>query len=283
MLGVVAADRHHLAARDHRGQQPDGVEFEPLAGQLDRHRDRIPGERGHRVGVRSSVVGQFDDAELGIATGGETGNAHCVSRIRALAACSKARRSAPYSPTMTNEPHDIVELIIAKRDGHELDDDQIDWLIHAIARGAISDEQMSALSMAVFFRGLTPSELRPLDRRHDRHRRPARLLRPVPTHRRQALDRRGRRQDHPAVGAAGRGLRRRCSPALRPGTRVHGRHARQAGVHPRLAGRAQQRRDADPARRGGGRHLRRDAGPGPGGQEAVRAARRHRHRRGRSR
>ena len=59
----------------------------------------------------------------------------------------------------TGEPHDIVELIIAKRDGHELDDEQIDWLIHAIARGAISDEQMSALSMAVFFRGLTPGEL----------------------------------------------------------------------------------------------------------------------------
>ncbi len=60
---------------------------------------------------------------------------------------------------MSSEAHDVVELIIAKRDGHELADDQIDWLIDAIARGAISDEQMSALSMAVFFRGLTPAEL----------------------------------------------------------------------------------------------------------------------------
>ena len=60
---------------------------------------------------------------------------------------------------MSSEAHDIVELIIAKRDGHELTGDQIDWLIDAIARGTISDEQMSALSMAVFFRGLTPAEL----------------------------------------------------------------------------------------------------------------------------
>jgi thymidine phosphorylase len=56
-------------------------------------------------------------------------------------------------------PHDIVELIIAKRDGHELTGDQIDWLIHAIARGEIADEQMSAMTMAVFFRGLTADEL----------------------------------------------------------------------------------------------------------------------------
>ena len=64
---------------------------------------------------------------------------------------------------MTSEPagapHDIVELIIAKRDGHELTDDQIEWLIHAIAKGEIADEQMSAMTMAVFFRGLTPDEL----------------------------------------------------------------------------------------------------------------------------
>ena len=60
---------------------------------------------------------------------------------------------------MATAPHDIVELIIAKRDGHELTDDQIDWFIHAIARGEIADEQMSAMAMAVFFRGLTDNEL----------------------------------------------------------------------------------------------------------------------------
>ena len=60
---------------------------------------------------------------------------------------------------MSTPPHDIVELIIAKRDGYELTDDQIEWLIHAIARGDIADEQMSAMAMAVFFRGLTATEL----------------------------------------------------------------------------------------------------------------------------
>ena len=77
--GVVAADPDHLAARDDRGQQAYGVELVALPGQLDRHRDRVAGQRRDRVGVRSAVVGQLDDAELGVATGGEPGNAHWVS------------------------------------------------------------------------------------------------------------------------------------------------------------------------------------------------------------
>jgi thymidine phosphorylase len=50
-------------------------------------------------------------------------------------------------------------LIRAKRDGDELESDQIDWLINAFTRGTIADEQMSALAMAIFFRGLAPTEL----------------------------------------------------------------------------------------------------------------------------
>jgi thymidine phosphorylase len=52
-----------------------------------------------------------------------------------------------------------VEIIATKRDGGVLGDDTIDWLIAAYTRGEIADEQMSALLMAIFFRGLSAPEL----------------------------------------------------------------------------------------------------------------------------
>ena len=54
---------------------------------------------------------------------------------------------------------DAVELIRTKRDGGRLDDDAIDWLIRNYTDGAVSDEQMSAMAMAIFFRGLDGAEL----------------------------------------------------------------------------------------------------------------------------
>jgi thymidine phosphorylase len=53
-----------------------------------------------------------------------------------------------------------VDLIHAKRDGRGLSDDEVRWLIAAYVRGEVADEQMSALLMAIFFRGLDPGELR---------------------------------------------------------------------------------------------------------------------------
>ncbi|MFN8122201.1 MAG: thymidine phosphorylase [Thermoleophilia bacterium] len=55
--------------------------------------------------------------------------------------------------------HSAVEVIRAKRDGAELTEDQIRWFLDAYTRGEVADEQASALLMAVFFRGMTPSEL----------------------------------------------------------------------------------------------------------------------------
>jgi thymidine phosphorylase len=52
-----------------------------------------------------------------------------------------------------------VELIRAKRDGGALADDEIRWLIDAYTRGAVADEQVAALLMAVVFRGLDEREL----------------------------------------------------------------------------------------------------------------------------
>jgi thymidine phosphorylase len=57
------------------------------------------------------------------------------------------------------QPYEVVELIRAKRDGGRLEDPQVDWVIEAYTRGLIADEQMSALAMAIFFRGLDHAEL----------------------------------------------------------------------------------------------------------------------------
>ena len=53
-----------------------------------------------------------------------------------------------------------VDLIRAKRDGADLTGDEIRWLIGAYLSGEVADEQMSALLMAVYFRGLDDGELR---------------------------------------------------------------------------------------------------------------------------
>lgn len=51
-----------------------------------------------------------------------------------------------------------VDVIRAKRDGRVLSDAEIDWVIDAYTRGAVADEQMSALAMAIFFNGMTSAE-----------------------------------------------------------------------------------------------------------------------------
>ncbi|HET7534292.1 MAG TPA: thymidine phosphorylase [Nocardioidaceae bacterium] len=55
--------------------------------------------------------------------------------------------------------HDAVEVIVAKRDGGELTDSQIDWVVDAYTRGAVADEQMSALAMAILLNGMSRQEI----------------------------------------------------------------------------------------------------------------------------
>lgn len=55
--------------------------------------------------------------------------------------------------------HDAVEVILAKRDKHELSDSQIDWVIDAYTRGEVADEQMSALAMAILLNGMNRTEI----------------------------------------------------------------------------------------------------------------------------
>ncbi len=54
---------------------------------------------------------------------------------------------------------DAIDVILTKRDGGRLSDEQIDWFISAYTDGDVGDEQAAALLMAILFRGLDPEEL----------------------------------------------------------------------------------------------------------------------------
>src|SRR6476661_8904703 len=54
---------------------------------------------------------------------------------------------------------DAIDVLRTKRDGGEMTPEQIRWVIGAYTDGTVPDEQMSALLMAVFFRGMSPDEL----------------------------------------------------------------------------------------------------------------------------
>jgi thymidine phosphorylase len=53
---------------------------------------------------------------------------------------------------------DAVSIITTKRDGAELSDAQIDWVVDGFTKGAVAGEQMAALAMAVVWRGMTRRE-----------------------------------------------------------------------------------------------------------------------------
>ena len=144
---------------------------------------------------------------------------------------------------MSERAFDAVDVIIAKRDGGELSDAQIDWVVDAYTRGAVADEQMSALAMAILLRGMSRREIarwtaamiasgERLDLSAAVPARPSTSTPPAASATRSRC--RWRRWSPPAASAvpqlSGRGL----GP--------HRRHAGQARVDPRLAGRAVQRR-----------------------------------------
>jgi thymidine phosphorylase len=54
---------------------------------------------------------------------------------------------------------DAIEVIRAKRDGGELTPEQITWVVDAYTGGRVAEEQMSALAMAVFLRGMSRREV----------------------------------------------------------------------------------------------------------------------------
>ena len=129
------------------------------------------------------------------------------------------------------------EVIRKKRDGGVLSADEIAAFVDGLTSGRISEGQVAAFAMAVFFNGMTRTETIALTRAMtDSGRRLSRR----PSRRpggRQAFDRRGRRQGEPDPRAAGRGLWRLRADDLGPRPRSHRRHPRQAREHPRLSAR----------------------------------------------
>ncbi len=63
---------------------------------------------------------------------------------------------------MAVEPFDTVDLIRVKRDGGVLTTAQLSWLIDAYTRGYVAEEQMSAMTMAIFLNGMNADEIRDL-------------------------------------------------------------------------------------------------------------------------
>ncbi|RXS89560.1 pyrimidine-nucleoside phosphorylase [Geobacillus sp. PK12] len=52
----------------------------------------------------------------------------------------------------------MVDLIAKKRDGKALTKEEIEWIVRGYTNGDIPDYQMSALAMAIYFRGMTEEE-----------------------------------------------------------------------------------------------------------------------------
>jgi thymidine phosphorylase len=51
-----------------------------------------------------------------------------------------------------------VDVIMAKRDGGRLSDEQIDWVLDAYTHGVVAEEQMAALAMAIYCNGMDAAE-----------------------------------------------------------------------------------------------------------------------------
>ena len=51
-----------------------------------------------------------------------------------------------------------IDLILKKRDGGELSNSEIEWFVKNFTSGDIPDYQVAAMSMAIFFRGMTTRE-----------------------------------------------------------------------------------------------------------------------------
>jgi thymidine phosphorylase len=54
---------------------------------------------------------------------------------------------------------DAVDVIRTKRDGGSLSPEQIDWAVDAYTRGAIAEEQIASLALAILLRGMTRAEV----------------------------------------------------------------------------------------------------------------------------
>ena len=163
---------------------------------------------------------------------GDAGIRRAAARRQFRACCAPSSRRDEAGTRMMLPQ----EIIRAKRDGRALERERDRRLHRRPDSGAVSEGQAAAFAMAVFFRGMTLDERVALTARDDALGRDARLARRRPARpgRRQAFDRRRRRQRVADAGADARRLRRLCADDLRARPRPYRRHARQARFDPRL-------------------------------------------------
>src|ERR1039458_8790565 len=207
------------------------------------------------------------------------GAASCCSRRAVRGCCSMPSRSRgnsvrccrPHLPGLTwpsgaTTMPDAVDLIRAKRDGRELSAAEISWLIGSYTAGAVPDEQMSALLMAIYFRGLGAAELRSWTAAmiSSGDRLDLSAVQAPTVYNYATRHRRSGGQGVADPRAAGGQLRRGGPAAFRPRSRAYRRHPGQAGVDPRLARPADGGGDDRGARGDGLCHLRRGPWPRPG-------------------
>jgi thymidine phosphorylase len=112
------------------------------------------------IGWRAAVARRREQTRISSANDDEVGG------LQARSAASGASQRTGHTPSMSardtsseGPAFHAVDLIRTKRDGGELSDAQIDWVIAAYTADEIADEQMSALAMAILFRGLNGREL----------------------------------------------------------------------------------------------------------------------------
>jgi thymidine phosphorylase len=61
------------------------------------------------------------------------------------------------------QTHNAPSIIESKRDGRTLSEEQIKWIIQAYMHGEVSEEQMAALLMAIYLKGMNLEETVKLD------------------------------------------------------------------------------------------------------------------------
>ena len=118
----------------------------------------------------------------------------------------------------------MSDLIVKKRDGQALTTEEIRYMIDGYSRGEIPDYQMSAMTMAIYFRGMDRRETLDLTMAM-MHSGETLDLSGVSGVKADKLDRRCGRQDLARARADGGEPRREDGEDVRPRPWPHGRHA----------------------------------------------------------